>query len=276
MFFTIFSSCNTEQNIEDVNSQILEEEKIYFVLKDSERKVVTELPNDLISIVANEIQKQKGEDALEAFLNTYDLNTGLLKVSSEIALKNLYKSPFKSRTEMTRVPFTLNLAWGFQRSKNARNGFFSTDYKSQSFNPNVASTTSVGHRKTKFRSAKQAMWGFSFGITDNSNPSARIMETYYPVRIRAFSDANSTWSNWVTLDSNRSTGFRAWRQGKHAEALQIEMLPNPDNNEKLFDLLMYQVYHSGRWQPWVTSPRTAGRTGGEKLQGVHIRGFYFN
>ncbi|WP_157811792.1 hypothetical protein [Tenacibaculum sp. SZ-18] len=270
----IFQSCNNNEGIENMTENSTEN-SVFFVLKDSQQKIITSLPSDLVTIINNEIEKIKGFEASKAFLNTYDSTTGLLKVSPEKALQNNFKSKIVQRNEMVRVPFTLSFEWRFQRWKNARNGYFSSDKKSQSFNPNIASSTRVGHRKTKYRGAKQAMWGFSFGIRDNSNPWERIMETHYPVRLRAFSDANSTWSNWVTLDSDPSTGIKAWKSGKHAEALQIEMLPNVDNNEKLFDLLLYQVYSNGRWQPWIVSPGVAGNPRGSKLQGVHIQGFYF-
>ncbi|WP_282079406.1 hypothetical protein [Aquimarina algiphila] len=264
-----FQSCNDEENNE-LDETLVVDTSEFFILKDGNREITPSIPKDLIKLVAKDVKKLKGVESYRAFLNTYDLETGLLKISKEKAEELSLNSSNVSK--MSREPFNVNFSWSYQRWRNAAKGFFSTDFKSQYFDPNSASTSVISHNKERYRNARQALWGFSFGVVDADNGSDEISN--YPVRLRAFSDIGQ-WSNWITLTRDRTTGLSAWVQGKHAEAFQIEMITNSDDGSKLFDLLYYTVHRGGSWQPWVSSPNVAGTPGGDKLQGAAIAAYFF-
>ena len=77
IFTLLLGSC--EKSDDNIIEETSTEEKKYFILKNSEKEITTEFPENLGNLLAEDIKKIKGIEAYEGFLAAYDIKCGKLK-----------------------------------------------------------------------------------------------------------------------------------------------------------------------------------------------------
>lgn len=250
----------------------------YFVIRNSSGAIENHIDVDLIPLIEKDIERIKGVEYKEAFLRTYARESGLLKLSSTEATQALtHQKEYEKATNPNarvendnRIPFTFRVAFGYQ-PWSGHGGRLRTNtytFNFSDFDPSSTTNTDMCNKMKSAGGKKQALRHVYFSMWDTQGGDT--MEDLYKVRYRGFSDVEG-WAPWVFVGENVVPFYN----GKHAEAFQVEMLPNDDDGHTLWDALYYRAYRDGNWLGWVSSGGIAGTPGVSKLQGACFRAYYF-